>query len=522
LITPEDPAPRMGLLVVVSPGGATYSYDLATDTSPSNLVFIGKATDSASSLASKPSASVTETSNYQSRHTAIVPAKYQEHYAASSRFQAPTRTQGSILLRENVHIKWRLASIACGGRFRRLSRTKTLEAKKTLALNARQLAVISGWSTQILNTGPIRQYFSSAYDKILLQYSLQARDDFLYCLNPHCDEGQIHAEKGPKKGDAMGFNKTGSLAEFTSTIGLPSYPCAYHSVSGVGGLLKPQDVNNQKKYTTIHEWRTHDLRLSQDLILGGLGDDTTPCNTSSVTGELGVGHSIDVLALASDVQLIHELECELHSRAGHDASVPVGEVGELALDVEVDGHEVADGVVVVLDEGEIGDGALVSDQPMGLLAQDVVQDAEDALDFILEPATYRRDTLGVIEHEPLAVAEGRSLVGSLVEEPYRREVRYALSSAEAEARKRTSVKIGLLLLVGDKELLLRIVAFGNVLEDGVALPDDLVVVRVVDKGGDTTVGVQLAVLLRLVFLLGEVEDDLPKQTSVRMHGGERG
>jgi hypothetical protein len=70
--------------------------------------------------------------------------------------------------------------------------------------------------------------------------------------------------------------------------------------------------------------------------------------------------------------------------------------------------------------------------PPSLLAQDVVKNAEDALDFTLEsvgsqlPTKYggnpspddgRGEALGVIEHEPLGVTEGGSLMRSLVEEP---------------------------------------------------------------------------------------------------------
>jgi hypothetical protein len=60
-----------------------------------------------------------------------------------------------------------------------------------------------------------------------------------------------------------------------------------------------------------------------------------------------------------------------------------------------------------------------------------------------------------------------------------------------------------------------VVAFSEVLEDGVALPDDFVVVRMVDEGGDTTVRIEFAILLGLVLLLGKVEDDLAK-TGIRM------
>ena len=80
--------------------------------------------------------------------------------------------------------------------------------------------------------------------------------------------------------------------------------------------------------------------------------------------------------------------------------------------------------------------------------------------------------------------------------------------------RRTSVKISLFLGIGDKKLLVGIVALSNVLENGIALPDDLVIVRVVDEGRDATVGVQLAILFRLVLLLCKVKDHLAVDVSV--------
>jgi hypothetical protein len=45
------------------------------------------------------------------------------------------------------------------------------------------------------------------------------------------------------------------------------------------------------------------------------------------------------------------------------------------------------------------------------------------------------------------------------------------------------------------------------LENGIALPDDLVVVGVIDERRDTPIGVKLAIFLGLVLLLGKVEND---------------
>jgi len=203
-----------------------------------------------------------------------------------------------------------------------------------------------------------------------------------------------------------------------------------------------------------------------------------------------------MLALTSNINFIHMLEGILNSGTRHELTVPGGEMRELLLDIKVGGKEMADRVVVVLDEGKIGDGALVTDEPF-LLAQDIVQDTKDALDLALEPEDGRGETFGMVEHEPLAIAKSGALMRRLIEQP--------------------GIKVRLLLLVGHQKLLLGIVALGNILENGIALPDHLIVVRVVDESGDTTVGVQLAVFIGLLFLFGKVEDDLIVRTAELFH-----
>jgi len=233
-----------------------------------------------------------------------------------------------------------------------------------------------------------------------------------------------------------------------------------------------------------------------EFTLSGLGNDSTPGDSRSLAGKLGVSGSSNMLALASDVELVHVGHGILNGRAGQEPVMPSGEMRILPIDVEVGGEEIADGIVVVLDEGEVGNSAFVSDKP-GLLAEDVVENAKDALDFTLEPHDGRRKALGMIEHEPLGITKGRALSGGLVEEP--------------------GVHVSLLFLVDDEELLVSVESLSNILEDGVALPDDLVVVGVVNKGGDTTVGVELAILLGLVLLLGKVKDHLVVRETKLFH-----
>jgi len=68
---------------------------------------------------------------------------------------------------------------------------------------------------------------------------------------------------------------------------------------------------------------------------------------------------------------------------------------------------VADGIVVILDECQVGDRAFATDEPMsnvrdlrlcdpvslpGFLAQYIIKNAENALDFTLEPAQGQTQT----------------------------------------------------------------------------------------------------------------------------------
>jgi hypothetical protein len=101
----------------------------------------------------------------------------------------------------------------------------------------------------------------------------------------------------------------------------------------------------------------------EKLVLRSLGGYTTAGNSSGIASELGVCRSSNVLALTSDIELIHMLEGIFDGGAVHEFRVPGSEVRELAGDVEVGGKEMADGVVVVFDEGQISDGAFVTDEP---------------------------------------------------------------------------------------------------------------------------------------------------------------
>ena len=78
---------------------------------------------------------------------------------------------------------------------------------------------------------------------------------------------------------------------------------------------------------------------------------------------------------------------------------------------------------------------------------------------------------------------------------------------EHENQGLTSIEVRLLLLISDEEFLFRIKAFGDVLEDGVAFPDHLIIVGMVDECRNAAIRVELTIFLRLMLFLGKVEDD---------------
>jgi hypothetical protein len=63
-----------------------------------------------------------------------------------------------------------------------------------------------------------------------------------------------------------------------------------------------------------------------------------------------VRRSSDVLALTSDIKLIHMLEGIFDGGPVHEFRVPGSEVRELAGHIEVGGKKVVERVVVVFDE----------------------------------------------------------------------------------------------------------------------------------------------------------------------------
>ena len=64
-----------------------------------------------------------------------------------------------------------------------------------------------------------------------------------------------------------------------------------------------------------------------------------------------------------------------------------------------------------------------------------------------------------------------------------------------------------LLLVGNRQPLLRVVLFDKIEKNSIRLPDDEVSVLMIDEGGDATVRVELGVFGGLVLVLAEVEVD---------------
>lgn len=101
----------------------------------------------------------------------------------------------------------------------------------------------------------------------------------------------------------------------------------------------------------------------EKLTLGSLSGNTTPGNTGRGTSKIGVSHTSNVLTFTTDIHLLHEPKGFLDGRAREQSAMPSGEMGVVFLEVEVEGKEMVDGVFVVLDEGEIGDGAFASSEP---------------------------------------------------------------------------------------------------------------------------------------------------------------
>jgi len=183
--------------------------------------------------------------------------------------------------------------------------------------------------------------------------------------------------------------------------------------------------------------------------------------------------------------LVLVLENSLDGGPLKHAGVPLVSVGELSGEVEVGTEELGDSVVGVFDEGEVGNGALVSNKPF-LLAQDVVEDAQDTPDLVLVPLDGGGKLLWVVVHEPLGLSEVGALSGSLEEEPL------------------FGLVLAFLVVVSDGDLVFLVVLGDEVLQDGVGLPDGEIVVLVVDESRNLAIWVEVQVGSRLLLLVDEV------------------
>ena len=104
----------------------------------------------------------------------------------------------------------------------------------------------------------------------------------------------------------------------------------------------------------------------------------------------------------------------------------------------------------VRDEREVGDGHLTADEPL-LLGQHAVEDAEHALDLVLVALLRARDLLVVEEREPGSLAKVWALARRLEEQP---------------------LQLLVLVLAGNRYLILRVVLVDDVLDDRVRFPID--------------------------------------------------
>ena len=73
--------------------------------------------------------------------------------------------------------------------------------------------------------------------------------------------------------------------------------------------------------------------------------------------------TVDMLTLTSNIEFVHMLEGIFDRGAVHQFGVPSGKVREFTGNVKVGGKEVTDGIVVVFDECQVGDRALITNEP---------------------------------------------------------------------------------------------------------------------------------------------------------------
>lgn len=185
---------------------------------------------------------------------------------------------------------------------------------------------------------------------------------------------------------------------------------------------------------------------------------------------------------------------------GEQLVVPRSCGREVLLEVEAleSCNQIVDGEVVPSCEGDISNGDLASNEPI-LFGQNGLEHSEDTENLPLVSFNSGRNLLSVVDGEPCNLSKVRSLTRGLEEEPLE--------------------KLVLLAFIGHGESLLLIVSVDEVEQDSIGLPENEVVVAMVNNGWNTTVRVQFEVIR--VLLLGslEVEEDGLKSKSKLLEDG---
>jgi hypothetical protein len=185
-----------------------------------------------------------------------------------------------------------------------------------------------------------------------------------------------------------------------------------------------------------------------------------------------------LLGLHSRIPVLQDL---CNGRTGLDALQPGVEEGEVRLEVEPVSEKEHNGIP--RHERRIGIAELAADEEF-LVLQGAVEDAGDATDLIDVAVDSARELLGVVEGEPHGLPEVRALAGYLVVQPLLRFV--VLFRAWGEA-----------------DVVLLVVGFDQVFDDGARLPQRDARIRVLNCR-HTAVGVDR--LVRFLLHVRELDD----------------
>ena len=188
--------------------------------------------------------------------------------------------------------------------------------------------------------------------------------------------------------------------------------------------------------------------------------------------------NMPLLGLHCRIPVLQDL---CNSRTSLDALQPGVEEGEVRLEVHPISKKEHNGIP--RHERRIGIAELVTDEEF-LVLQGVVEDTGDATDLIDIAIDSAGELLRVVEGEPHGLSEVRALTGHLVVQPLLRF-------------------IVLFRAWGEAEVVLLVVGFHQVFDDGARLPQRDARIRVLNCR-HTAIGVDR--LVRFLLHVGELDD----------------